>query len=94
MNKYETIFIIRPEAEEELVQSLIEKTTGIIETNGSVESIDQWGKRKLAYEVKGFKEGYYVLMNYTADPAIPAELDRVFKITEDIIRHIIIKEEE
>lgn len=94
MNKYETIFIIRPEAEEELVQSLIEKTTGIIETNGSVESIDQWGKRKLAYEVKGFKEGYYVLMNFTADATIPAELDRVFKITEDIIRHIIIKEEE
>lgn len=94
MNKYETIFVINPEADEEMIQSLIEKAKAIIEENGSVENIDEWGKRKLAYEVKGFLEGYYVLMNFTAETSIPAELDRVFKITENIIRHIIIKEDE
>jgi small subunit ribosomal protein S6 len=94
MKKYETIFVINPEAEEEMVQSLIERAKAIIEENGSVENIDEWGKRKLAYEVKGFKEGYYVLMNFTAENTIPAEMDRVFKITENIIRHIIIKEDE
>lgn len=94
MNKYEAIFVISPEADEEKIQSLIERTKGVIEENGSVESIEEWGKRKLAYEVKGFREGYYVLMKFTADTAIPAEMERVFKITEGIIRHIIIKEDE
>lgn len=94
MNKYETIFVINPEADAEQVQSLIEKVKGVIESNGSVENTDEWGKRKLAYEVKGHKEGYYVLLNFTADTSIPAELERVYKITEGIIRHIVVKEEE
>lgn len=94
MKKYETIFIINPEVDEEVIQSLIEKVKAIVEKNGSVESVDEWGKRKLAYEVQGFREGHYVLMNFTAETSIPAEMDRVFKITENIIRHIIIKEDE
>lgn len=94
MKKYETIFIINPEAEEETIQELIEKTKAIIESNGSVDAVDEWGKRKLAYEVKGFNEGHYVLMNFTAETSVPAEMDRVFKITEDIIRHIIIRDDE
>ena len=94
MNRYEAIFVISPEADEEKIQSLIERMKGIIEENGSVENIDEWGKRKLAYEVKGFNEGFYVLMNFTADTAIPAEMDRVFKITDGIIRHMILREDE
>ena len=77
-----------------MIQSLIERIKGVVEENGSVENIDEWGKRKLAYEVKGYREGYYVLMNFTADTSVPAEMDRVFKITEDFIRHIIVKEDE
>ena len=94
MKKDETIFNINPEVDEEVIQSLIEKVKAIVEKNGSVESVDEWGKRKLAYEVQGFREGHYVLMNFTAETSIPAEMDRVFKITENIIRHIIIKEDE
>ncbi len=94
MNKYETIYVISPEADEETIQSLIQRTKEIIEVNGSIENTEEWGNRKLAYEVKGFREGYYVLMNFTADTSIPAELDRVFKITENIIRHIIVREDE
>lgn len=94
MSKYETIFVINPEADEETVQSLIERMKGVIEKDGSVENVDEWGKRKLAYEVKGYREGYYVLLNFTAEPSIPGELERVYKITEDIIRHIIVKEDE
>lgn len=94
MNKYETIFVINPELDEEERQSLIQRVKGVIENNGSVENIDEWGKRKLAYEVKGYHEGYYVLVNFTADSSIPAELERVYGITEGIIRHIVIKEEE
>ena len=67
MNKYETIFVISPEADEETIQSLIQRTKDIIEENGSIENVEEWGSRKLAYEVKGFREGYYVLMNFTAE---------------------------
>ncbi|HHT50707.1 MAG TPA: 30S ribosomal protein S6 [Eubacteriaceae bacterium] len=93
MNKYETIFVISPEADEETIQSLIQRTKDIIEENGSIENVEEWGSRKLAYEVKGFREGYYVLMNFTAEKNVPAELDRVFKITENIIRHIIVRDD-
>jgi small subunit ribosomal protein S6 len=94
MNKYESIFIINPELDEETTKSLIEKVKGVIEADGSIENLDEWGKRKLAYEVQGHNEGYYVLTNFTAETSVPAELDRIFKITEGIIRHMIIREEE
>lgn len=94
MNRYETIFVMKPEVDEETIQSLIEKIKDIIEKKGSVENVDEWGKRKLAYEVKGYNEGHYVLLNFTAESSIPAELERFYKITEGIIRHIIVKEEE
>ena len=93
MKKYETIFIQNPILDEEAVKADIEKFKGIIENGGgTVDNVDVWGKRKLAYEIKKVSEGYYTLFNFTAGPELPKELDRVFRITDGIIRHIIVCE--
>ena len=93
MRKYETIFIQNPILDEEAVKANIEKFKGIIENGGgTVDNVDFWGKRKLAYEIKKVSEGYYTLFNFTAGSELPKELDRVFRITDGIIRHIIICE--
>lgn len=94
MRKYENIFIAHPSLDEEAVKALIEKFKGVIEAgNGTVDNVDFWGKRKLAYEIKKVSEGYYTLINFTADTELPKELDRVFRITDGVLRHIIVREE-
>ena len=94
MRKYETIFILNPSFEEEAVKATIEKFKGVIENGGgTVENVDFWGKRKLAYEIANVNEGYYTLINFTANTELPRELDRIFRITDGVIRHIIVKEE-
>lgn len=94
MKKYETIFILSPSFDEETVKANIEKFKGVIENGGgTVENVDFWGKRKLAYEIKKVSEGYYTLVNFTANPELPRELDRVFRITDGVIRHIIVNEQ-
>ncbi|MFA9397475.1 MAG: 30S ribosomal protein S6 [Clostridiaceae bacterium] len=91
MRKYETIFILQPSLDEEAVNANIEKFKGIIETNGGVvDNVDFWGKRKLAYEIKKVNEGYYTLVNFSAEPDLPKELDRLFRISDAVIRHMII----
>ena len=95
MRKYETIFIIHPSLDEEAVKAVVEKFKGVIENGGGVvDNIDYWGKRKLAYEIKKVNEGYYTLFNFSSEPELPKELDRVFRISDNIVRHIIIKEDE
>ena len=91
--KYEVLYIIRPDLTEEETAAMVEKFKALVEENGTLIDIDEWGKRKLAYEIDDYTEGYYVLMNFTSAPAFPAELDRVFKITEGIIRGLIIAKE-
>lgn len=94
MNKYETIFVLHPALDEEAVQNSIEKFKGVIEHGkGVIENVDFWGKRKLAYEIKKVNDGYYVLINFNADPELPKELDRIFRITDGVIRHMIINVE-
>lgn len=91
MNKYETIFILHPSLDEEAVNAGIEKFKGVIEKNGGVvENVDVWGKRKLAYEIEKVNEGHYTLINFSADSELPKELDRNFRITDSVIRHIIV----
>ena len=91
MNKYETIFILHPSLDEEAVKANIEKFSGVIETGkGVIENIDLWGRRKLAYEIKKQTEGIYVLVTYSAPSELPKELDRVFRISDSVIRHMII----
>jgi small subunit ribosomal protein S6 len=95
MKKYETIYIIRPDLQEEAIKATIQKFADlIVEQGGQVDKVDEWGKRKMAYSIKDFREGYYVLMNFSANANAPQELERVYKITDDIIRYLIIREDE
>lgn len=94
MKKYEVMYIVKP-LEEEATNAVVEKFENLIKNNGGdVEKTDRWGKKRLAYELNDFVEGYYVVVNFTAEPAVVAELDRVMKITDEILKHMIIKEDE
>ena len=90
---YETIFIVDSSLEEDAVKALVEKFTGLIAANGTVESVDEWGKRRFAYEINDKTEGYYVLVDFTADGDFPKELDRQYRITDGILRTIIIRKD-
>lgn len=94
MRKYETMFILKPNLEEEKRNELIEKFKSIVLTDGEIENVEEWGNRKLAYEINKINDGYYVLMNFKAGVEVPNELDRNFKISDDIIRHLIVNLEE
>ena len=94
MRKYEVIFIVKP-MEEEATNAVVEKFTKLFAANGgTVDSEDRWGKKRLAYEIKVCTEGYYVLLNVTAEPACVAEVDRVMKITDDLLKHMVVRVEE
>ena len=88
---YETIFIIDAALEEDAVNALKENFTNLIAKNGTVESVDEWGKRRFAYEIDDKTEGYYFLVNFTSDGDFPKELDRKYRITDGILRTIIIR---
>ncbi len=92
--KYEIIYIVDPAQGEEGIAALVEKFKGIVDDYGTVSSVDEWGKRRLAYPINDLPEGYYVYMTCEAKPEMPAELDRVFKITDGIMRSIIVAVEE
>ena len=93
MNKYETLYIIKPTVEEEARKALIDKFSEIITAQGTVEGVEEMRMRKLAYPINYISEGYYVLVNFEAQPTLPAELERNFKINENIMRYIIVKKE-
>ena len=92
--KYEVIYVIDPAVGEEGIAALVEKFSGIVGNYGTVSSVDEWGKRRLAYPINDLVEGYYVYMTCEVSPDMPAELDRVFKITDGILRSIIVAVEE
>lgn len=94
MNKYESIFIISALLEDEKIQEIVTKVKNLVETSGQLEKIDEWGKRRLAYEIDDQKEGYYTLMQFSAEPVFPAELERIYKITEGVIKYIILRRDE
>ena len=94
MAKYETMLITSAALDEEATAALVGKFKTLIENNGTIDSIDEWGKRRLAYPINDLNEGHYVLMTFTAAPELPAELDRVYKITEGVMRSLIIAHEE
>ena len=84
--KYEVLYIINPTLGEEGINTLVEKFKAMVEAEGTLSNIDIWGKRRLAYEINDLTEGYYVLMNMEVKPEFPAELERVMKITEGVMR--------
>ena len=84
--KYEVLYIIDPAQGEEGIAALVEKFKAMVEAEGTLSNIDEWGKHRLAYPINDLTEGYYVLMNYESKPEFPAELERVLKITDGILR--------
>lgn len=87
--KYEAIVVFNTKLGEESIKSLVEKITALVEKNATIDSVDEWGKRRLAYEIQDETEGFYVLFNFTSESTFPAELDRVLKITDGILRSLI-----
>jgi small subunit ribosomal protein S6 len=91
---YEVVYILDPAMGEEAIAAMVAKFKTLVETQGTVSEVDEWGKRRLAYPINDLNEGYYVLMTFTAEPSLPAELDRVLKITEGVMRSMIICKDE
>ncbi|MBR3673329.1 MAG: 30S ribosomal protein S6 [Clostridia bacterium] len=94
MNKYESIIIINPNVDEEGMKALISRFTDLINTDGKVEKVDELGKRKLAYEVKKNTEGFYVVFYFEANTSLIAELERNYRITDEVIKFMTIKQED
>ena len=92
--KYEVLYIIDPAQGEEGIAALVEKFKAMVEAEGTLSNVDEWGKRRLAYPINDLNEGFYVLMNMETNPAFPAELERVMKITEGVLRCLITAVEE
>ena len=88
---YETIFVVDLQKGEEEVKAIVEKFTKLIADNGTVEETDEWGKRRLAYPINDLTEGYYVLVKFNAPAQFVSELERIFGITEGIMRSIVVK---
>ena len=94
MNKYELMFIIDPVLDDEKKDAVIETVKGIIAASGEVAETDVWGLKKLAYPIQKKTEGYYVVMQFTATPDLPKELDRRLRISDNVMRHIIVSKDE
>ncbi len=86
---YETVMVLNTKLGEDAIQALVEKFKALIEQNGTINNVDVWGKRRLAYLIEDESEGYYVLIDFTSKPDFPAELDRVYKITDGVLRSLI-----
>ena len=93
MNKYEAMYIVTPEMEDEAIKGVIEKFSGIITANGGeIAKTDEWGRKKLAYPIDYKTEGYYVLVNFAAAPELPRELERNFRNDESILRYMVVRQ--
>lgn len=93
MINYEVMFIIDPTLEDEKKDAAVERVKSIIAAEGEVGNVDVWGLRKLAYPIQKKNEGYYVVIDFKAEPTLPAELDRRLRISEDFMRHIIVNKD-
>ena len=94
INKYETIFIVDRDKTEDETNEIVEKFKTLIASSGTIENVDVWGKRRLAYPINDKVEGFYVLINFSAAPEFPKELERIYGITDGIERSIIIRKDE
>ena len=90
-NKYEVVMVFSMKDGEENVTALKEKFKKLIEENGTIESVEEWGKRRLAYPIDDQNDAFYVLTNFESGASFPAELDRVSKITDGVLRTMVIK---
>lgn len=93
MNKYEIVYVLSTLGGEEQVTAANDKVKALIESVATVESVEEWGRRKLAYEIRDQKEGYYVVTNFSASAEAPREIERILKISEEVLRYLIIRKE-
>lgn len=92
MNKYEVLYILNSEADDATIETQIEKFNTIVtENGGTVDKVDKWGRRRLAYPINFKNEGYYVLMNIQAAAELPAELERNFRIADEVMRYMVVR---
>ena len=95
MKAYELLFFVAPSLDEETREAIMTRIQNTIAaSDGTVDNVDNWGKRKLAYEINGLTDGDYTLVNFHADPQNVAELDRVLRINDAVVRHMIVKRED
>ena len=94
IDKYESVVIINPNLEAESIKALIEKISNLINSNGTVNSVEELGKKRLAYEIKKQKEGFYVVINFEANPELIKELERIYRITDEVIKFIVVRKDE
>ena len=94
MAKYETMMVTTANLDEEASNALINKIKNLIAANRTIDSVDDWGKKRLAYPINDEVEGVYTVIKFTSEPAFPAELDRVYKITDGVLRTMIVAEAE
>lgn len=92
--KYETIFVVDSTLTDEATAAIVEKFKTLVEQNATLGEVNEWGKRRLAYPINDLMEGYYVLMTFTALPGVPAELDRQFRINENVMRSLIVSKDQ
>ena len=92
LNKYESIYVVNPNVEGEAMKGIVEKFNTLIETEGGkVAETQEWGLKKLAYPINFKNEGYYVLVNFTAAASLPSELERIMRITDSVVRFMVVK---
>lgn len=95
LNKYESIYILKSDMEKDDMTTLIEKFKTLVESaEGKIESVEEWGNKKLAYPIQKMEQGYYVLMNFEAKPEFIVELERVYKINDNVIKFITVRKDE
>ena len=91
MNKYESVVIINPNVDEEGIKGLVKRFTDLINNDGKVEKVDELGKKRLAYEVQKNREGYYVVFYFESNPNLISELERNYRITDEVIKFMSVK---
>ncbi len=89
-DKYEAVIVFSLKKDEEQIKALTEKFSDLIKANGTLTNVDEWGKKKLAYEINYESEGYYVLYNFESKPDFPAELERIINITDGVLRSVVV----
>ncbi|MCI2046763.1 MAG: 30S ribosomal protein S6 [Faecalibacterium sp.] len=94
MAKYETMLVTSSALDEDATTALVGKFKSLIEANGTIDSVDDWGKKRLAYPINDEEEGVYTVIHFTCEPSFPAELDRVYKITDGVLRTLIVAKDE
>jgi len=95
MKAYEILYIIRPDLDEEATTALVDRFGGLVTSNGGENlTVEKWGKRRLAYEIKDYREGQYILMNFEGEGRTSQEIERIMKISDDVIRFLTVRKED